>query len=142
MLDIGLPEVLVILVAALFIFGPERLPEMAAKAGKLVRELRSMAAGAKADLSQAMGPELAELAELRKLGRLDLDLLADLDPRKEISDAVRSADPTRPSASANGSGANGSAVNGAGANGSAANGTGPAQAAPPPAQPRFDADAT
>lgn len=120
LLDIGFPEMLVILVAALFIFGPDRLPEMAAKAGRLVRELRGMAAGAKADLTQAMGPELADLAELRKLGRLDLDLLGDLDPRRQISDAVRSADPSQPvPPQPNGS-------------------------APSPAsgQPRFDADAT
>lgn len=123
MLDIGLPEILVILVAALFIFGPERLPEMAAKAGRLVRELRGMAAGAKADLTQAMGPELADLAELRKLGRLDLDLLGDLDPRRQISDAVRSADPSQPVPPQ-------------------PNGSAPSTPSTPSGQPRFDADAT
>jgi len=119
-LDIGFPEMLLILVAALFIFGPDRLPEMAAKAGRLVRELRGMAAGAKADLTQAIGPELADLTELRKLGRLDLDLLGDLDPRRQISDAVRSADPTQSAPPQT-------------------NGSGPAPAS---GQPRFDADAT
>src|SRR5579872_4037434 len=36
-----LPELIIILVIGLIVFGPERLPEMAAQAGRMVRELRS-----------------------------------------------------------------------------------------------------
>lgn len=35
-----LPELFIIVVLALIVFGPERLPEVAANAGKLVREVR------------------------------------------------------------------------------------------------------
>ncbi|MGH2442522.1 MAG: Sec-independent protein translocase subunit TatA/TatB [Chloroflexota bacterium] len=36
-----LPELAIVLVIALIVFGPERLPEVAANAGKMIREVRS-----------------------------------------------------------------------------------------------------
>lgn len=44
------PELVIILVIALIVFGPEKLPEAAANAGKMVRELRSI-------MDTAMNPE-------------------------------------------------------------------------------------
>lgn len=43
-LGIGLPEVLVILIITLIVVGPERLPELAAQIGKVVRQIRQYAA--------------------------------------------------------------------------------------------------
>jgi len=43
--NIGLPEVLVVLVIALIIFGPKRLPELGKALGKGIRELRSSISG-------------------------------------------------------------------------------------------------
>jgi TatA/E family protein of Tat protein translocase len=45
-----MPELLIILVIALIVFGPEKLPEVAANAGKMVREVRSM-------MHEAMNPD-------------------------------------------------------------------------------------
>lgn len=40
------PELVIILALALIVFGPEKLPEMAASAGKMVREFRDLMDGA------------------------------------------------------------------------------------------------
>lgn len=44
-LGIGFPELLLILIIAMMIFGPRRLPEIAAKLGKFVSDLRNMSSG-------------------------------------------------------------------------------------------------
>ena len=43
--NIGLPEILVVLVIALIIFGPKRLPELGKSLGKGIREFRSSISG-------------------------------------------------------------------------------------------------
>ncbi len=68
MFDIGAPEVLVVLVVALLVFGPDRLPEMARQAGSWIRDLRRMVANARRDLSDGIG---VDPADLRKLQNLD-----------------------------------------------------------------------
>jgi sec-independent protein translocase protein TatB len=40
MLDIGFQEILVIMVIALLVFGPDKLPELGRRVGKLMREFR------------------------------------------------------------------------------------------------------
>ncbi|MFZ2503027.1 MAG: sec-independent translocase [Nocardioides sp.] len=69
MFGMGLPELTVILVVAVLVFGPDRLPELARQAGRFVRQARAMANSARDDLRRELGPEYADL-ELR-----------DLDPR-------------------------------------------------------------
>jgi sec-independent protein translocase protein TatB len=58
---LGFGEVLVLVVAALFIFGPDRLPQVAAEAGRMLRELRRMSRSATSELRSELGPELADL---------------------------------------------------------------------------------
>ena len=72
MFGVGLPELAVILVVAVFVFGPDRLPEYARQAGRMVRQLRKFAQSAQQDLRQELGPEYADLK------------LTDLDPRAVI----------------------------------------------------------
>jgi sec-independent protein translocase protein TatB len=48
-LGIGFSELIFILVIALMVFGPRRLPEMAGKAGKFIADLRSMSNGLMAE---------------------------------------------------------------------------------------------
>ncbi|HWA65408.1 MAG TPA: sec-independent translocase [Mycobacteriales bacterium] len=59
--NVGLPEVLLLAVIGLLVFGPERLPKAAAEAGRLLRQLRQLAHNAKAELASELGPELADL---------------------------------------------------------------------------------
>jgi sec-independent protein translocase protein TatB len=88
--DIGTGELLTLAIVALLIFGPERLPEMAAKAGRLVRQLRSMADGARDELSEQLGPEFRDLKlsdlQPRTLVRKHLldGLAGDLDPDGDL----------------------------------------------------------
>jgi sec-independent protein translocase protein TatA len=42
---IGIPELMLILVIALIVFGPQRLPEIGRSIGKAVRDFRQMSAG-------------------------------------------------------------------------------------------------
>ena len=40
MFDIGIQELIVIFLVALFVFGPDKLPELARNIGKLVAQLK------------------------------------------------------------------------------------------------------
>ena len=72
MFGIGLPELAVIMLVAIFVFGPERLPEFARQAGRMVRQVRNLANSAQNQLREELGPEYADLK------------LTDLDPRVAI----------------------------------------------------------
>ena len=82
---VGLPELAVIMLVAVLVFGPERLPELARQAGQLLRQVRSVRRMARDELRQELGPEYADLE------------LTDLDPRtivrKHIIEAME--EPTR-----------------------------------------------
>jgi sec-independent protein translocase protein TatB len=83
---VGFGEVLVIVVAALFIFGPDRLPRVAAEAGRMLRDLRRLSRQATAELRSELGPELAELD------------LASLHPRTMVRRALLDDDESEPPA--------------------------------------------
>ena len=59
-LDLSPLKIVVLGVITLIIFGPERLPAMAAQAGRALRELRRMAEGAKTELQDSLGPEFSQ----------------------------------------------------------------------------------
>ncbi|OLT09889.1 twin arginine-targeting protein translocase TatB [Pseudonocardia sp. CNS-139] len=59
--SIGWGEIIVLVVAGLFILGPERLPAAAAWVGKAVRQVREYATGAREQLRGELGPEFDEL---------------------------------------------------------------------------------
>ena len=85
--DIGLGEIIVIVVIALLVFGPDRLPRMAADAARMLRQVRQMAASARKDLKDAAGLDGdAGMAQTMRD-------LRDLDPRRAMR-GVLSDDPT------------------------------------------------
>ncbi len=63
MFDIGIGEILVIGVIGLLVFGPERLPRAAADAARWLRDLRTMASGARKDLADSAGIDLSETVD-------------------------------------------------------------------------------
>jgi len=72
MLGMGWLELLVVGIVAVFVFGPDRLPELARQAGGFLRTLRKMVDSAKTDLAEELGPEFKDLN------------LRDLDPRELV----------------------------------------------------------
>ncbi len=98
MFDIGLPEFFVLGVIALLVFGPERLPEVALQAARMIRRLRGMAESAKTELTADLEPHMRELNELRELDPRKMAKRYVLDPVKEDGtlDQLRSASRLKP----------------------------------------------
>ena len=115
MFDLSIGKLLVLAVIALVIFGPDQLPKMARQAGRVLRDLRRLAEGAKADLREGLGPEFADFE------------ITDLNPknfvRRQLFDKLDGDEP-----------ASAPQPNGTG--------TDAARILPPGEQPPYDAEAT
>lgn len=124
MFDIGIGEILLIAVAGLLIFGPEKLPRAAADAAKWIKQIRAMAAKSRQDLVDSAGIDLGDtLDSVKSLG--------DLHPRKLAQSLIEDdPEPTSPNGAAKPRGAG------------AANGTGSASGTGTASVPVFDPDAT
>src|SRR5205085_11597319 len=83
-------ELLVVLVLALVFLGPEKLPEMAAQLGKVVRDLRRISNELSAEFNQSM-------AEIQSIQQVDLNAELGLDERPTagttLVDAPASSEP-------------------------------------------------
>jgi sec-independent protein translocase protein TatB len=62
--SIGWGEIIVLALAALFIFGPERLPDLAKDAAAGLKKARSMITGVRAQMDESLGDDLAKLRDL------------------------------------------------------------------------------
>jgi sec-independent protein translocase protein TatB len=78
---LGWSELIVLAIVGLIVLGPERLPKAASDAAKMLRQLRTMARNATADIKAELGPEMA-----------DLDL-ASLHPRRIVQSALWDDEP-------------------------------------------------
>lgn len=81
MFGLTFEKILIIGVIAVFLLGPEKLPHYAAQLGRLVRQLRDMANGAKDRMRDEMGPEFDDL-DWKKLDPRQYD------PRRIIREAL------------------------------------------------------
>ena len=93
LLDINAPEFLLLLVLAVVLFGPEKLPDLARKAARVVRYVRTMASSAQDQLSKELGPgfEDVDLRDLNPRAFVQKHLLDDVEPiladvKSEITD--------------------------------------------------------
>lgn len=80
-MGLTIDKILVILVIAMVLLGPERLPGYAKKLGELTRNVKRMADGAKDRLRDEMGPEFDEV-DWKQLDPRQYD------PRRIIRDAL------------------------------------------------------
>lgn len=78
MLNIGAGEAAVIGMVAVLVLGPDRLPRAASDIGRMLRQLRGVAEGAKAELKAELGP--------------DMDQFRALDPRRMIREQLNAED--------------------------------------------------
>jgi len=76
---IGLPELVVIVVVAIVVFGPDRLPDFARQTGRFVRQVRQFTQSARDDIRAELGPEFADFE------------ISDLDPRRAVRKYIQDA---------------------------------------------------
>ena len=93
LIDINGPEFMLLLVLAVILFGPERLPDLARKAARVVRYVRTMAGSAQEQLSKELGPGFEDLdfRDLNPKAFVQKHLLSDVEPiiadvKSEITD--------------------------------------------------------
>jgi len=101
--NIGPLEFVVLAAVALIVFGPDRVPELARDAARMLRTLREMAQGARSQLNSELGPEFADfdLASLNPRTAIKNALLGDEDlssfnPTASIQRALRGEDDPAP----------------------------------------------
>ncbi len=82
--DMGIGELLIIGVVGLIVFGPERLPKVAAQAAQFLRQLKDQALMAKTSIIEAADIDESTLRDLR-----------DLDPRRALREVASPLDDVR-----------------------------------------------
>ncbi|QWF76662.1 twin-arginine translocase TatA/TatE family subunit [Amycolatopsis sp. CA-230715] len=95
MFGLSVEHLLILLVAALFILGPERLPEATRWLAQAVRKVREFAAGAREEVRAGIGPELDELRKPLE----DLRSLRDFDPKTALDRYLTADAPAAPAGS-------------------------------------------
>jgi sec-independent protein translocase protein TatB len=85
--DINGSEFLVLGAVALFVLGPDKLPGYAAQAARVLRQLRTMADGARDQMREQLGPEFDDV-DWKALDPRQYD------PRRIVRDALAAADET------------------------------------------------
>ncbi|MET9360475.1 sec-independent translocase [Streptomyces sp. NPDC006632] len=147
--DIGPMELGTLVVLAVLIFGPDKLPKLIQDVSNVIRKVRSFSESAKQDIRAELGPEFKDfefedlnpktfvrkqLMENDDLGlkeiRSSFDLRKDME---EVADAVHGREPAPATTAANGS------VNGSGG---APDLVKKREKLDPGERPPFDADAT
>jgi sec-independent protein translocase protein TatB len=149
--DIGPLELLTIIVLAVLVFGPDKLPKVIQDVMRTIRKIREFSESAKADIRQELGPEFKDFefedlnpkTFIRKhLDSEDLGLKEirnGFDLKKEmaeVTEAVQSYDTDGPSSSSTSSSSSSSS------SGGRIDMTKKPEPSAPDDRPPFDADAT
>jgi sec-independent protein translocase protein TatB len=89
--NLGWPEIFLLAALGLFIFGPERLPQVIADAARLLRTVRQMARSATTELREELGTDI-ELEDLHPKRFVRKHLFSEEDEealRGPLRDAMR-----------------------------------------------------
>jgi sec-independent protein translocase protein TatB len=92
--NLGWPEIMVLVLIGLFIFGPDRLPKLITDTANVIRQLRRMATNATGDLSRELGTDIS-IEDLNPKTFVRKHLLSDDDqdfltkPFREIASEVQ-----------------------------------------------------
>ena len=89
MLDLGFWELILVMIVALLVVGPKRLPQVAAQAGRTIGRLRRLAQQFRDGLQQELRTE-----ELRRILHKQQDEIQDL--RKRVGGLPDAAPPSAP----------------------------------------------
>lgn len=97
--SLGWPEMIVLLVVALLIFGPDKLPTVVKDAAQMLRTVRTMAKDARSQLKTELGPEFSDfdLDSLNPRSFVRKNLFDDDDDQPQPS-----ATPSKPASKVNG----------------------------------------
>ncbi len=79
-MNIGAPELIFLALLGIVMFGPEKLPQIARKAGRVVKYLSAIANDAKGQLRAELGPEWDDIS------------ISDLNPKTFIAKHMLAAD--------------------------------------------------
>jgi len=98
--NLGWLEIGTLLVVALLVFGPDKLPAVARDAARMLRELRKMAQGARTQLKSELGPEFADFDfdSLNPRAFVRKHLLEDIEEVDELDQPARRPAAERPPA--------------------------------------------
>jgi sec-independent protein translocase protein TatB len=96
--SLGWGEIMVLAVVALIVFGPDRLPGVTRDAAKMLKQVRTMAQGARTQLKSELGPEFADvdLDSLNPRTFVRKHLFEDLDDPFSDEATSRPAQPQKP----------------------------------------------
>lgn len=78
-MDFNAAEIVLLVLLAVIIFGPEKLPELARKTARVLHYVRTIANDARGQLREQLGPEFEDLH------------LSDLDPRSLLAQPLPGA---------------------------------------------------
>jgi len=85
--NIGITELIIVLLLALLVVGPERLPELGRKLGKTLRDVRK----AYENLTRDLGPELADLQKSTQELRESVESVRSI-PQDMVQTVIQAAD--------------------------------------------------
>ena len=92
--NLGWAEIAVIVVVALVVLGPEKLPGAARQIGQVMRQLRRISTGFQQELQNALDEPVE--AEARRRGELAVQQSAEAGEQAEVGERTEAGEQTEP----------------------------------------------